>query len=291
MHEQDERAFKGIWIPKEIWLSKDLTIQEKLMLVEIDSLDNDDGCFASNKYFSNFFGISTARISQIINELAKKGYLKITYQKEGKQTLGRIIKIQSPPFPKVLNIFNRGIKFPKEGIKFSKGGYLENLKDNNIVNNNINNNNNNLNEFKLYSNFNQNLQCEYITKSSNERCMRKSSFNINGKNYCNQHARNLIPDLEIRTTKNKNYFDNKEVNDLFNEFLELRKKLKAVNSERAIKLLVDKLNSYDDEIKIKMISNSIENSWKSVYPLKKEKDKKIITENELKEIERKYANK
>lgn len=282
MHEQDERAFKGIWIPKEIWLSKDLTIQEKLMLVEIDSLDNDNGCFASNKYFSNFFDISTARISQIINELAKKGYLKITYQKEGKQTLGRIIKIQSPPFPKVLNIFNRGIKFPK-------GGYLENLKDNNIVNNNINNNN--LNEFKLYSNFNQNLQCEYITKSSNERCMRKSSFNINGKNYCNQHARNLIPDLEIRTTKNKNYFDNKEVNDLFNEFLELRKKLKAVNSERAIKLLVDKLNSYDDEIKIKMISNSIENSWKSVYPLKKEKDKKIITENELKEIERKYADK
>lgn len=290
MHEQDERAFKGIWIPKEIWLSKDLTIQEKLMLVEIDSLDNDDGCFASNKYFSNFFGISTARISQIINELAKKGYLKITYQKEGKQTLGRIIKIQSPPFPKVLNIFNRGIKFSKEGIKFSKGGYLENLKDNNIINNNINNNNN-LNEFKLYNNFNQNLQCEYITKSSNERCMRKSSFNINGKNYCNQHARNLIPDLEIRTTKSKNYFDNKEVNNLFNEFLELRKKLKAVNSERAIKLLIDKLNSYDDEIKIKMINNSIENSWKSVYPLKKEKDKKIITENELKEIERKYANK
>ena len=35
-----ERAFKGIWIPAEIWLSKELKIMEKLFLVEIDSLDN-----------------------------------------------------------------------------------------------------------------------------------------------------------------------------------------------------------------------------------------------------------
>ena len=43
---EQERAFKGIWIPKEIWLSQDLTMQEKIMLVEIDSLDNESGCFA-----------------------------------------------------------------------------------------------------------------------------------------------------------------------------------------------------------------------------------------------------
>lgn len=37
------RDFKGVWIPKEIWLSTELTLQEKVMLVEIDSLDNEDG--------------------------------------------------------------------------------------------------------------------------------------------------------------------------------------------------------------------------------------------------------
>ena len=60
--EQQERTFKGIWIPKEIWLNNELTLQEKVILVEIDSLDNDDGCFASNKYFSEFFGISAGRV-------------------------------------------------------------------------------------------------------------------------------------------------------------------------------------------------------------------------------------
>ena len=52
------RGFKGIWIPKEIWLNTDLTMQEKVFLVEIDSLDNDIGCTAGNQYFADFFGIS-----------------------------------------------------------------------------------------------------------------------------------------------------------------------------------------------------------------------------------------
>ena len=64
-----EREFKGVWIPKEIWLNKELTIQEKSFIAEIDSLDNDEGCFASNDYFSNFFGLSKNRCSEIIKSL------------------------------------------------------------------------------------------------------------------------------------------------------------------------------------------------------------------------------
>lgn len=37
----DNRDFKGIWIPKDIWLSDKLTLQEKIMYIEIDSLDNE----------------------------------------------------------------------------------------------------------------------------------------------------------------------------------------------------------------------------------------------------------
>lgn len=64
-----ERAFKGIWIPKEIWLDVNLNISKKLLLVEIDSLDNEKGCFATNDYFAKFFGISKDRISKLINTL------------------------------------------------------------------------------------------------------------------------------------------------------------------------------------------------------------------------------
>jgi hypothetical protein len=68
------RAFKGVWIPKEIWLSKELSLQEKIFIVEIDSLEDHvkGGCYAGNKYFSDFFGLSESRVSDIIKILVDK---------------------------------------------------------------------------------------------------------------------------------------------------------------------------------------------------------------------------
>lgn len=67
------------------------------------------------------------------------------------------------------------------------------------------------------------------------------------------------------------YFANADLNSIFTEFIEVRKKLKAVNSERAIKTLINKLNKYDDNTKYQMIENSIVNSWKDVYELKEKR--------------------
>ena len=84
----DERQFKGVWIPKEIWLAEDLTIQEKVILVEIDSLETEDrGCYASNKYFAEFFKLSLGRISQIIKKLEEKKYIKVDYVTKEKQII------------------------------------------------------------------------------------------------------------------------------------------------------------------------------------------------------------
>lgn len=98
--------------------------------------------------------------------------------------------------------------------------------------------------------------------------------------------------IEIRDKsidKEKEYFANAEINSLFTEFINQRKKLKAVNSERAINTLINKLNKYDDETKYKMIENSIVNSWKDVYELKENKKtgtKEIIPEWFDKKIEK-----
>lgn len=155
-----ERAFKGIWIPKEIWLSENLTLQEKVFLVEIDSLDNNDGCFASNSYFSEFFGVSNSRASQVINSLKDKGYLTISFEKSGRQITKRILRINRPPYPYLENFtdmqnFKDGIQFSKAGIKYSKEGIyntkdgcLENCEDNNTVFNNTSNNKGNNKESK-----------------------------------------------------------------------------------------------------------------------------------------------
>ena len=87
----------------------------------------------------------------------------------------------------------------------------------------------------------------------------------------------------------KEYFLNDAINEIFTEFINQRKKLKAVNSERAINTLINKLNKYDDETKYKMIENSIVNSWKDVYELKENKKtgtKEIIPEWFDKKIEK-----
>ena len=113
-----KRDFKGIWVPAEIWLNKDLKLIEKMFVVEIDSLDNENGCYASNGYFAEFFGISKGRCSQIITSLKDKKILEIEYHYEGKQITKRVVRIL------------------KGGVYFSKGGYLENAQDNNTEKNN-----------------------------------------------------------------------------------------------------------------------------------------------------------
>ena len=70
----ENRKFKGVWIPKDLWLDKDLSMHEKCLLIEIDSLDNDEkGCYKSNKNLGEFLGISEGRCANIISGLKKKG--------------------------------------------------------------------------------------------------------------------------------------------------------------------------------------------------------------------------
>ena len=77
------------------------------------------------------------------------------------------------------------------------------------------------------------------------------------------------------------YNRNAELDNLFKEFLEIRKKKKAINSDRAIKMLLNKLEKYDDKTKYKMIEQSIVNSWKDIYPLKEEKKSGMDKFNEV----------
>lgn len=69
------RDFKGIWIPKEIWLAKDINYFEKILWAEIDSLSGEDNCFASNEYFSEFFDCRVETISRAISKLKELGYV------------------------------------------------------------------------------------------------------------------------------------------------------------------------------------------------------------------------
>jgi len=71
-----ERDFKGVWIPKEIFLNEALSWAEKILLIEIDSLDqNGQGCFASNEYLAKFVQVSEGSMANMIVKLMNKGYI------------------------------------------------------------------------------------------------------------------------------------------------------------------------------------------------------------------------
>lgn len=73
-----ERDFKGVWIPKDIWLSEQLSLMEKVLFVEIHSLDNERGCYASNRHFADFFGVSERQIRTYLGSLKDKGFITVT---------------------------------------------------------------------------------------------------------------------------------------------------------------------------------------------------------------------
>ena len=74
----DKRDFKGIWIPKEVWLDTRLNALDKVILMEIDSLDQGEkGCYASNEHLADFCQCSKTKVSTAISKLIECGYLYI----------------------------------------------------------------------------------------------------------------------------------------------------------------------------------------------------------------------
>jgi hypothetical protein len=87
------RDFKGVWIPREIWLHTELSWFEKMLWAEIDSLDClETGCTASNKYFMKFFSSQERIIQMSISRLKKLGLIAQTHFDGRTRTLRSSLK-------------------------------------------------------------------------------------------------------------------------------------------------------------------------------------------------------
>lgn len=80
MNITQERDFKGVWIPREIWLSTKLSMLEKIILTEIDSLASENGCRENNAYFAQFCQCSESKVSETITKLIKLNYIYIEFE-------------------------------------------------------------------------------------------------------------------------------------------------------------------------------------------------------------------
>jgi len=109
--ERLPRDFKGVWIPKEIWLSEQLSLMEKVIFMEIYSLDNEDGCYASNRHFAEFFKVSERQIRTYIGTLKDKGFISVTIRNRNQRVMhavGRYARVRDEDF--------RQLKAERQGL-------------------------------------------------------------------------------------------------------------------------------------------------------------------------------
>ena len=121
---------KGVWLDGSLWECEELSLLEKHFLQKIKDLDNENGCFANNAFFSDFFGISKGRCTQVINKLEEKGMLSKKLEKKGVLVTRRVLRILN----KGVKLFKHGgVKDSKLGVYFSKQEVFKKLKDSNTI--------------------------------------------------------------------------------------------------------------------------------------------------------------
>ncbi len=97
---------KGFWIPIELLHDKSTTMQEKLLLIEINQLTMlDKGCIASNNHFAETFKVKKESISRSLSSLEKKGFI-CSVIKEGSRNYSRTITINKMLFNHEQNVID-----------------------------------------------------------------------------------------------------------------------------------------------------------------------------------------
>lgn len=131
------QKLKGLWIPIEVLLNKDLSDKEKIILSMILYLSEETkSCFASNKYIASIINVTANRVSKIISSLKEKQYIKVKlkYKTDSKE-------IEERQILPILENINRCSQKHLEGIDINnysdsqKQPYPIGDNDKDIINN------------------------------------------------------------------------------------------------------------------------------------------------------------
>lgn len=185
---ENSRKFNGIWLPKELWLAKDLGAIDKVILAEIDSLDNENHCTASNEYFAKFCQCSERTVSRSITKLIELGYISMV------SFNGRVRKLKS----------NCLFRVDKMSDETRQNVWADQTKcPANNINNNIDNNITNIE--KIYNKKELSLEATK-TNISKENLGAPIREDI-GKKEIKRRINPLPPDKKSRGLNDRNWVD------------------------------------------------------------------------------------
>ena len=272
---QVNKNYYGI-IPANVRYDKRLSSSVKLLYSELTALANEKGyCWANNSYFVELYDVSKETVSRWVSQLEMNGYVKvqILYKENSKEIQERRIYINgvativnektyvtddsniNTPIDENINTYPKKHQEPPH--KNVNTPIDENVKDNNKVFNNTFNNKNNKKE--------KERACVCVRANNN------ININNNIKKDKKTDFNNLV----------NSYTDNEELKEAIYEFIKMRIAIKKPMTTKALELLLNKLNtlaSYD-YTKIKVLEQSIEHCWQTVYALKENDDGNIQNTN------------
>lgn len=76
--------FSGIWIPADVVANNRLSARAKIAYGLISSLDNEDGCYASNSYIGDILEVEGRQVRYIIEELIEAGLVMRVMDESGR---------------------------------------------------------------------------------------------------------------------------------------------------------------------------------------------------------------
>ena len=225
------RAGYGI-IPKVVMRDKNLSIEAKAIYAYLTAFAGDKKtCYPSRDLMCEELGISINRFTKHLKTLKESGYIKVERIKSGNLKAKNIYEIIMDERDRCINF--RDIENKYHENKDIENEYLENeYTNNNSLNNNSLNNN-----------------------------------SVNNNSINKKEKKKKKTDLDILINE---YTSNSFLHETIIDFMKMRKSIKKPVTERGLKGILNKLDKLatTDDIKIKILENSIENCWRGVFPLK-----------------------
>ena len=82
-----KQATEGIWIPRDVWIARDLSLREKALLATIRAQDPDEDYLATNQQLTEILDISERHLQSCLTTLRERGLITIRVNDERQRIL------------------------------------------------------------------------------------------------------------------------------------------------------------------------------------------------------------
>lgn len=124
-------------------------------------------------------------------------------------------------------------------------------------------------ESKLVSKFKVDEDSLYFNSRLREEMIRRKLYTDSRKGNLSNSHKHMGKHMENENEDKEHQYNNDaKFKSLFKDYLDMRVKIRKPATEKAQRLVLDKLHEHALPVAVKMLEQSIENSWQGIFPVK-----------------------